>query len=410
MLSARVINFLLRGITLGCKFLLVFFLAKLLEPTDLGLYGLLVATTTYCLYVIGFEFYTYSMRELIASSKNSHAGILLNKLAFYAAAYVIFMPLLMVIFWTETLPWSLLVWFYVLLVLEHANQELNRILVALSLQIKASIVLFVRSGFWVLFIIPLMWSMPWLREIKFVLAAWCISGMLSVALAIKWIFREISFTNLLPINFNWIKKGFLVSLPMLVAAIGLQGLFVFDRHIVEWIAGLETLGAYVLFAGIGAAMISFLDAGVLVFFYPQVVKAARSKNLNDFREMIKKITINVVLSMLILSVVAYGVSVVVVSWLEKSIYAENFYLIKWIIVAMFIFGMNHIPHLGLYAQGRDRPIVLSHLTALISFIIIAVFLNSYLGIVAVPLAMCSAFTLMAVWKVLAYKKMMRELL
>lgn len=46
----RLLNLALRGMMLAAKFLLILFLARFLEPSELGLYGLLVAAIGYALY------------------------------------------------------------------------------------------------------------------------------------------------------------------------------------------------------------------------------------------------------------------------------------------------------------------------------------------------------------------------
>ena len=68
-LSKRFLNLVLRGSTLASKFALIFVLAKFLEPAEVGLYGLFSATIFYCLMALGFDFYTYSTREIIVSDK-----------------------------------------------------------------------------------------------------------------------------------------------------------------------------------------------------------------------------------------------------------------------------------------------------------------------------------------------------
>ena len=57
----RFFNLGLRG-GMVCKFLLIFFLARILPPEELGTYGLFTATVGYALYFLGLDFYTYSGR------------------------------------------------------------------------------------------------------------------------------------------------------------------------------------------------------------------------------------------------------------------------------------------------------------------------------------------------------------
>ncbi|EER0199837.1 polysaccharide biosynthesis protein, partial [Escherichia coli] len=69
----------LRGITLLTKFIFIVLLARLLPSTDLGVYGLINAAVGYGIFVVGFEFYTYSTREIINSQKNRLFFILKNQ-------------------------------------------------------------------------------------------------------------------------------------------------------------------------------------------------------------------------------------------------------------------------------------------------------------------------------------------
>lgn len=52
----RLINLNLRTVTLLSKFALIFVLAKLLEPAEVGLYGLLAATVALGFMALGYDF------------------------------------------------------------------------------------------------------------------------------------------------------------------------------------------------------------------------------------------------------------------------------------------------------------------------------------------------------------------
>lgn len=407
--TKRLLNLTLRAATLVSKFALIFVLAKFLEPAEVGLYGLVAATIAYCIFVLGLEFYTYSMRELIASPPNAQPSILRDQIVFYLFTYTLFLPPLISLFVGDFLPWVLVFWFYALLILEHVAQELNRVLVALSLQLEASVVLFVRSGAWSLALIPLMWATPSLRELHAALAAWSLGAAAACALGAWWVVRKFEVQNLKPIDWRWIKRGVRIAVPMLIAALAIRGLFTFDRYWIEAIGGLDTLGAYVLYAGIGNAVISFLDAGVVVFFYPRLVSTARGNDLLGYKTAMKSLGLNIVLATCLLTALAFGAAYLVIEWLDKPAYEENFHLLAWILAAMLIYGLSHTPHLGLYAQGRDRTLVLSQLAALVTFFIAAIALNGSLGVTSVPAALCTAFAVMYLWKTLAYREMLREL-
>jgi len=141
----RLANIALRGMTLGSKFVLIFILAKLLEPAEVGLYGLLTATIAYVMMAVGFDFYSYATRELINTDRKDWLALLRDQGVFFGITYAAVLPLCFLIFWFDFLPWTLAMWFFPLLVLEHIAQEFNRLLIAISEPLWASIVLFLRS-------------------------------------------------------------------------------------------------------------------------------------------------------------------------------------------------------------------------------------------------------------------------
>lgn len=172
----RLFNLAMRGMTLLAKFLLIFFLARFLEPHELGLYGLLVAAIGYAIYLLGLDFYTYTTRELIKHDRVLWGGMLKSQGALMLVLYCIVLPLLLLVFVAEKLPWWAAGWFFALLVLEHLNQEASRLLIAISDPLFASVALFLRQGAWVLFLVPVMYAAPELRSLTGVLLAWTAGG------------------------------------------------------------------------------------------------------------------------------------------------------------------------------------------------------------------------------------------
>lgn len=404
----RAANITLRGLTLVSKFVLLFFLAKFLQAGDVGLYGLLSATIGYVLYVVGFEFYNFSTREMIGESPKHWLGMIRDQLMLYVILYCVFLPGAFFIFYMGWLPWSHVVWFLVLALLEHIAQELNRILVAISEQLLASVVLFLRSGAWCLAVVTIMWIDASSRNLDVLLSGWIIGCSLGCLLAIRKIskFDKSSLKN--KVNWHWILRGTKVAIPLLIASLAMRGVFTFDRYWIEHTASLEVLGAYVLYVGMASAVLSFLDAGVIVFFYPKLVLSAKNKDLLLFNRDMKSLALNVVGVTLFLVLSCYGVSGYVLHWLNNAIYSENIHVLYWLLLAIAIYSVSMVPHLGLYAYGFDRPLLYSQVAGLIVFFLGAYLLQDSEGVYAVPISMCFAFMLILVWKLGAYYFMMRD--
>ena len=402
MIPHRLLNIALRGMTLGSKFLLIFFLARFLEPAELGLYGLLVATIGYALYLLGLDFYTYSTREILKRERNEWGGLLKNQGALTLVLYALFIPLLLLIFVAGTLPWYLAFWFFVLLVLEHLNQELMRLLIAISDQLMASVVLFLRSGAWAVAVVLLMFVQPELRTLQAILGAWTLGGLLAVSLAV-WRLSRLSISGWRSkVDWRWIRQGIKVAAPLLVATLALRGLYTLDRYWLDALAGLEVLGAYVLFMGIANAMLSFLDAGVFAFSYPKLITAFQQASSAEFRQELKRLLVHT----LVLSCVFAGMALLLIDpllhWLGKPLYLEQKAMFPWVLLGAFLYALGMVPHYGLYAQNRDRPIIQSHIASLVVFVAATWLFSQTWPQLAVPLGLCLAFVSIALWKSYAF--------
>ncbi|AXA54960.1 hypothetical protein ACNT2N_13025 [Pseudomonas thivervalensis] len=400
----RLINLNIRAATLVSKFALIFFIAKYLDAKDVGLYGLISATIGYAIYLVGFEFYNYSTREIIGSDPGLLFGYIKDQLVLYVIAYVLVAPLTVVFFSTGVIPIEYIYWFGCLLVVEHLAQELNRVLVAISKQMLASVVLFVRSGVWCLLVIVIMYLSPGSRNLNLVMVLWFLGCLFALIIGL-WSLRSYSFLSFFrPVNWSWIKKGLRLMWPLLIASLCIRGIFTIDRYWIESVAGLDVLGAYVLYIGMATAVLSFLDAAVIVFYYPKLILSAKDGDAHLFSSTMRGLTLNVVGFTSFLSLACYFFGWGMVLWLDNSIYVDYFYILKWLILSIALYSLSMIPHVGLYALHKDKHIFFSQIGGL------GIFVMSYLvmriakvdGVLSVLWGMCNAFAIIFVWKTLAY--------
>ncbi len=397
------VNIGIRGLTLSSKFLLVFFLAKFLEPRDVGVYGLLTAAVGYGIYFVGFEFYTFSSRELISANPDDRSKILTNQIFLYAIWYGFTILALFFLAKTKVLPEGYWIWVLMLLVLEHLAQELNRVLIALSQQLYASVVLFVRMGLWGLVVIATQWALPEARTIEFVLVAWLAGVFLACALGIVRVSMLVPSWGNARIDPTWLIHGLKIAVPFFIASMALRGIATFDRFFVEDIGGLEVVGAYVLFIGMATAVISFIDAGIVDFAYPKLVAAARTKSRGAFSSEMSKAT-GSVLGLGAFLIVLCGLGGhFFVDVLGKDVYIENINILYWLLAASALNVLSIVPHLGLYALRQDQSIVRSQVIGFAIFLLLATTLPKAFGITGILIAVCAAWASILTWKAAVYK-------
>lgn len=401
----RFINIALRGITLASKFLLIFFLAKFLEPKELGLYGLMTVTISYALYLLGFDFYTFTTREILKRERHEWGGLLKDQGTLSIALYSIVLPLLSVIFIKGLLPWSVAGWFFVLLVLEHLTQEISRLLITISEQLLASLMLFLRSGIWAVIVTALMLFREDTRDLNMVLGAWTLGSLFALVLGVYRL-KQLNISGWRKkIDWQWIGKGLKIAIPLLIATLALRGLFTVDRYWFADLASLQTLGAYVLFMGISSALVSFLDAGVFAFIYPGLISAYHNKDSAAFKLKLRGLLLQTLIFAGVFAIVALLIIDPLLTWLDKPLYLEHKDLFPWTLLITLLYSIGMIPHYALYAQGLDRPIIQSHIASFLIFFPVTWLLSRYWPLQAVPAGLCIAFLFILLWKCLAFVRL-----
>lgn len=397
----RFINIGLRGLTLVSKFLIIVLLAKLLPTEQVGLYGLLTVTISYSLFVVGFDFYTYSTREMIARPKAEWLGILRDQAVFYLLTYLICLPLLALAFTEGFLPSTYWPWFAGLLVLEHAAQEINRILVAAQQQTLASVVLFIRSGSWCWIATGIMWQYPQWRAVETVLAAWVSGASLACLLGAFYLLRYDRQSLSKKIDWHWIKKGIKVAAPMLLASLTIRGIYTLDRYWIEHIFGLAVLGPYALFMGIAGAVSSFIDAAIISFAYPQLLASASSGQHHIFRQQSRRMALNILISLVLLSAICWMLAPLVLGWIGRSEYHNNLPLLGWLLLANMFYNLSIIPHYALYAYHHDQALVIGNILGFVVFILAIAQASTVTGVAQ---SLCVAFASMWLSKYVMWRR------
>ena len=402
-------NLALRGFTLGSRFLLLFALAHWLEPFDVGMIGLLTAIIGYGIYVVGLEFYTFSARELIHAPPAHRAWLLWHQGLLHTFAFLIGVIVLYVASIAQWIPNEYFGWLCALLLLEQVAQETYRILVALSRQLTASLVLFVRTGAWCLVVIGAMALEPSLRHVHFVLACWTGGAAIACLLGLVGLGKAVNFSRPVTWDFHWIQRGLRIALPLFAASLAIRGMATFDRFMVESAAGLDVVGAYVLFASVAVAVLAFLDAGVVDFAYPRLVALTRSHDIRGFLEEMGKVRTKILWMTALLVAGALTSSHILVRLLDRPTYTENLVLVHSLLAIAVLNALSIIPHLGLYALRQDRSIVVSQLLGCAVFVSVALAGLPSIGIHAILLGLAAGWTLILLWKAHAYKRLIHQL-
>lgn len=376
--AQRLVPIGLRLFSLALRSVLVFLLARYLPPAQIGIYGLLVVTIAYVIFPLGFDFYTYSTREILRSDRARWPTFLRSQVAFTLVLYAIICPALLLLFVAGLLPWTVVLWFYILIPLEHLGLELDRLLIAMLDQVGASIGLFLRQALTPLVVVPILALVPQSRSLEVVLAAWALFDLIGVLVGLGFVRRRLAGTSKGTVDWSWVRQGIMVSVPFLIGTLCLRALFTVDRQVLQVTANLEVVAAYTLFMTIGNGLTNIIYAGVHQFAYPQLVKAAHDRNLPSFRKNLKSMLVRTLIVIAGVSLAAIALLPLLLAFVGHDTYREYAWMLPWVLVVTGLYNLSLVPHFALYALDEDRTILWLTVASLAFFAItVAIFAVRY---------------------------------
>ena len=401
LVGAGSVNVVLQGLTLVSKALLLLGLARYLEPADFGVFGIFAVTLGLSMYLIGLDFHAYNMREIIGGNPEEIPRLVRDQFVFHGITYLLVSPLLLLIFAWGVLAWSLAAFFFALLVLEHIAQEIQRLLITLHRSVQAAVLLFIRGGLWAY---PLLWLMaqnPAARTVQVVAIAW-LSGVACSLVAGGFWLRQLPWHSAagIPVDWAWLRRGVLISLPFLAASLALRGMFSIDRYALQSFWGAEHVGVYTFYASIRNAIQSVLDLGVMAVITPRLIGAYHDGRTREYHSLLQQLRVGVGGIVVGLCVVA-GIAVFpLLSVIQRPLYGQHLGAYWTMLGVTLVAALGDIPHAQLYARHQDRAIVLSALGGLLAAGLLNVVLVPKHGIggaAAATLLACTVTAGVRIW-------------
>jgi O-antigen/teichoic acid export membrane protein len=228
--------------------------------------------------------------------------------------------------------------------------------------------------------------------------------MAAIVIGVAVVRREAMPWQRWPVDWAWLRRGFRVGLMFLLATICFKALFTADRYLVDYLVGSDWLGVYVLYVGIALTVVNFLDPAVFSFVYPRMVSAFRQGDMSTYQKYMRELAWSALGVSLSLAATIVVIAPPVLGWLDRAIYLQHLPVL-WVLLAVaVVYSAGMVPHYGLYAKGADRSIVFAHVSSLVIFALAAYLFSHVTLRYAAPLALFAAFTWMAVFKLLAYRK------
>lgn len=344
----------LRFGTVFLKFLFLLYFAKELPTSELGVYGLFVITVSLMTYVIGLDFYQYNTRELLKSS--DPLPLLVNQGVLHFLTYILVLPVSLVIFQFDILPWDLLQLFFILTISEHISQETHRILITVSEPVKANIILFIRNGSWVLVFMILSLSSYQLISLNWVLKYWLVSSVLSSLIGVLYLynyFKASTFTGV-RIHWNWIFEGMKVSFYFFGTSLLLKGVEFSDRYFIKYFYTDQEVGVYTFYFSIANVLNTFVITGVASLIAPIIIRSYQTGDIETYQLNIKRLSIATLISIVVISSLILIFSDFLLIMINKKELLESKTLLYLILGYVSVFLIGLIPQYELYVRKKDK--------------------------------------------------------
>jgi len=376
-LNIKIINLILRGLTLGSKFLLSIYLVKFLSLEANGEYGIFVATISLLTYILGMDFYSFNNREILQNDIEDAGSKIKDQFILFFFIYLLVLPSLYFIGLFDFIGHQYLLLFYLILIFDHLSTELYRLLVVFSKPIQANINLFLRTGIWILVLISA-WHYDFkdLKNLESVFYFWMVGSIISV------IYSIFSLSNLsikIPwnskINNKWILKGLKIAMPFFIATLSYKIIQFADRYMVEYYLGTKQTGVYFFFSNISMLIETFVQTTVVMIYSPKLIASFNEdkvKQLTIFKKFSKEVIIYSLIAVLGVCLMIYPLLYIV----EKTDLYNSIGVFFVMASTRLILNISLIYHFKLYVSKKDKVIMTST--------VIALFFNIVLNVILIP--------------------------
>ena len=398
-LTERSINLVLRAITIALKFLLSILVIKKLSIEDYGIFGLFQSTIIIMTFIVGFDFFSFSAREMLKDAAKEFNFYFKHQLLFYFFCYLIVLPLAYYIFKIGFIDFEYIILFYLITISEHLSQEIYRVLIILKKTVSATIVLFIRSGIWIA-LLYLFWEFQSVKpKMESLFIFWSIGSALSVLFGFKYI----NFKWVKGVDVDWIKKGVKIAFPFFVGTILYKVIEFSGRYFLEYYFSTKEVGIFTFFSSIANILFVFVQTIVIIEQYPRLIESKNSENgkfiimLKLFKKQtLQFTTIGLVLSILFI----YPL----LMYLDKTILFDNILSYIILLFSTMLYCFSYITHYALYTYKRDIDILKATILGFIFNIVFSFILIPIYGVLGAAIAQFIAFFIMFIIKYYYWRK------
>lgn len=391
----------LRMSAMGSKFLIFTFLSKYFTESTYGVYSLISTTVTIAIFVLGFDFYNYAIRDILLNPVDK-ASKVSTSIALYIAIYLVYI-LVGYMFFSQVDYLSDFVTLVLFIsISEHINQELYRLLLAFKKVLVANWFLFLRVAGWTMWVLFQIFVQNKQVSLKDILLTWLFFNVSILVLTIIWFNPYIrKHASTVQLKGKWLIQGLKISVIFYVTTLALKVIEYSNRYVVEAVLEEVSAGIFSFYSNISMVIGIYISTIVVSYELPDLIESSRNNTFDAKLQRFKKLLIrHSSVAFFIVLIAIYPVLL----WQGKASFAEYWPLIIFLNGGAFLMNVSLVYHSYLYIMHREKKLL--EIVLISSVInILATFVFSYFfGLMGAGIAFLITGIVIFVLRKVAVKK------
>lgn len=349
--SKRNVNLLLRAFSLLVRLIFFLFVASHLSDKEFGYFGIIFSFIGYATILMGFEFHTYSNREILSSDEEKTKSIFIKSFSLYALSLPLGIVFIFVFYFLGYFETGNLILLMLILFSEYFSVQVSRLLIILEEQIASTTLLFMRSALWCIVYIGFAFYGVITVAIDSILLFWLLGSFFSLVIGFIILSLKGYTYNKLDIDFSFLKTGVKTSAVMFLTATTYQGFFIFDRLILQKNLAEDIFASYILFSSLFMTVVTLADAGFVAFFMPRLIKLF-TDDVTRFEKTVRSFMKSLQAFSLMFTI-ALTVLVIGYMYATNDMGHDKILVVACCATNAFAFALSIAPHTCLYAMRNE---------------------------------------------------------
>ncbi|MCS3501747.1 O-antigen/teichoic acid export membrane protein [Bradyrhizobium japonicum] len=388
----------MRASVMGCKFGLALFIARYLDLSSLGLYGLAAGAIAAVPIVVNLGMNHLLMRDAVTASTSNMIDSMRHYWFFVAFAYTALLTIatLVTILFGTTPLWVIIV---AVIMFEHVGNDIFYLLSSLQRHVWANAIGFIRGAAWILVYVPLAVCDASFRSLPYLFGFWLVGGVASVGLfaflSRSWPWLT-SFSR--PFRLSVITDAIRRSYLMLLSDLGFITSQYIDRYLITLFLGLKVAGIYFLFWTVGSSATTFLALVLQQKQRPSLISTYRTSGLSAHRQLAWRFLQKSALATVVLSTAVGFAFQVLLPWIAQPALVTQWSTFWLIVAGLAVRYMADFGALALFTAHLDRMTTVTNLASVGVLVLAQLALLPIAGLHGAGAAILVASLIMALWR------------